>query len=134
MGGGVITPPYNGWYETYEFELDDQLIKADNLNTNLSSVPLLFRLRENALHPNGIEGVKYAVPPLIRHFLTKMPSRCQATPLAVSGEPVLPYWKFQGGHSGRYLGVFSYPLSPAGDSLKESGRLLLPITVFTGLS
>ena len=36
MGGGVITPPYNGWYETYEFELDDQLIKADNLNTNLS--------------------------------------------------------------------------------------------------
>ena len=31
-GGGVITPPYNGWYETYEFELDDQLIKADNLN------------------------------------------------------------------------------------------------------
>ena len=36
MGGGVITPPYNGWYETYEFELDDQLIKADNLNTNLN--------------------------------------------------------------------------------------------------
>ena len=36
MGGGVITPPYNGWYETYEFKFDDQLIKADNLNTNLS--------------------------------------------------------------------------------------------------
>ena len=32
MGGGVITPPYNGWYETYEFKFDDQLIKADNLN------------------------------------------------------------------------------------------------------
>ena len=36
MGGGVITPPYNGWYETYEFKFDDQLIKADNLNNNLS--------------------------------------------------------------------------------------------------
>ena len=36
MGGGVITPPYNGWYETYEFKFYDLLIKADNLNTNLS--------------------------------------------------------------------------------------------------
>ena len=48
MGGGVITPPYNGWYETYEFELDDQLIKADNLNTNLS-----YRLRRCIKFPPG---------------------------------------------------------------------------------
>ena len=56
MGGGVITPPYNGWYETYEFELDDQLIKADNLNTNLSRrLPGEFFLKkqENALDKNG---------------------------------------------------------------------------------
>ena len=59
-------------------------------NNNLF-VRLLFRLRKNALYPVGIEGVKYAVPPLIRHFLTKMPSGRQTTPLAVSGEPVLPY-------------------------------------------
>ena len=31
MGGGVITPPYNGWYETYKHHFDDQLTKADNL-------------------------------------------------------------------------------------------------------
>ena len=31
-----MTPPYNGWYETYEFKFDDQLIKADNLNCCLS--------------------------------------------------------------------------------------------------
>ena len=37
MGGGVITPPYNGWYKTYKFKFDDQLIKADNLNNNLSA-------------------------------------------------------------------------------------------------
>ena len=36
MGGGVITPPYNGWYETYEFKFYDLLIKADNLNFGLS--------------------------------------------------------------------------------------------------
>jgi len=36
--------------------------------------------------PPGIEGVKYAVPPLIQYFLTKIPSRRQATPFAVSGE------------------------------------------------
>ena len=30
-----MTPPYNGWYETYEFKFDDQLIKADNLNRRL---------------------------------------------------------------------------------------------------
>ena len=31
-----MTPPYNGWYETYKHHFDDQLTKADNLNTNLS--------------------------------------------------------------------------------------------------
>ena len=31
-----MTPPYNGWYETYNHHFDDQLTKADNLNTNLS--------------------------------------------------------------------------------------------------
>ena len=106
-------------------------LRADNIrpygdsavNNNLSSIPLLFRQRENALHPNGIEGVKYAVPPLIRHFLTKMPSGRQATPLAVSGEPVLPYWKLQGGHSGRYFGALPCPLAPTGNSLEESGAL-----------
>ena len=36
MGGGVITPPYNGWYETYNHHFDDQLTKADNLNWCLS--------------------------------------------------------------------------------------------------
>ena len=40
MGGGVITPPYNGWYETYNHHFDDQLTKADNLNTNLSFPPV----------------------------------------------------------------------------------------------
>ena len=106
-------------------------LRADNIrpygdiavNNNLSIVPLLFWQCENALHPNGIEGVKYAVPPLIRHFLTKMPSRCQTTPLAVSGEPVLPYWKLQGGHSGRYFGALPCPLAPTGNSLEESGAL-----------
>ena len=33
-----MTPPYNGWYETYEFKFYDLLIKADNLNCCLSSI------------------------------------------------------------------------------------------------
>ena len=37
------------------------------------------------------EGVKYAVPPLVRHFLTKMTSKRLATLCAFSGAPVLPY-------------------------------------------
>ena len=31
-----MTTPYNGWYETYDFKFDDQLIKADNLYWCLS--------------------------------------------------------------------------------------------------
>ena len=37
------------------------------------------------------EGEYFAVPPLVQHHLTMMPSRCLITPLAVSGDPVLPY-------------------------------------------
>ena len=31
-----MTPPYNGCYETNKYIFDDQLTKADSLNTNLS--------------------------------------------------------------------------------------------------
>ena len=117
-------------------------LRADNIrpygdsavNNNLSIVPLLFRQRENALHPNGIEGVKYAVPPLIRHPLTKMPSRCQTTPLAVSGEPVLPYCYFRGATPGGISARFPVPLHQPGTLWRKVGRLLHPITVFTDLS
>lgn len=40
-----------------------------------------------------------------------------------------PLLMFQGGHSGRYFGGFSYLLAPTGDSLEENGRLLHPIAV-----
>ena len=63
------------------------------------------------------------VPPLVYLHLTMQTSRCLTTPLAVSGDTVLPYCNFQKGHSGRYLGAASYCLAPNGSSLKEGKAL-----------
>ena len=60
MGGGVITPPYNGWYETYKHHFDDQLTKADNLNTNLS-FPSEKKYLTNA-HIWCLIGISYFKP------------------------------------------------------------------------
>jgi len=46
------------------------------------------------------------------------------------GRTRLSLLQFQESRSGRYFGVFSYLLAPTGDSLKENGRLLLPIYAF----
>ena len=60
-----MTPPYNGWYETYEFKFDDQLIKADNLNNNLSSPWMIGRIfagfEENQLRLGDGFAIIYAI-------------------------------------------------------------------------
>ena len=58
MGGGVITPPYNGWYETYNHHFDDQLTKADNLKTNLSFLCITRRNNVPSRVPGGDVGVR----------------------------------------------------------------------------
>ena len=44
-----MTPPYNGWYETYKHHFDDLLTKADNLNTNLPNKSIHLLYKENLL-------------------------------------------------------------------------------------
>ena len=65
----------------------------------------------------------YAVPPLVQHHLTMMPSQRPTTLCAISGAPVLPYLNFQEGHSGRYFVGFSHCLAPTGSSLAEKGPI-----------
>jgi hypothetical protein len=71
----------------------------------------------------------YAVPPLVQLHLTVQPSRCPITPLAVSGDPVLPYCVFQAGHSGRYLGeLFPLPCTTRQLSGGKGNAYLFPST------
>lgn len=51
-----------------------------------------------------------------------MLSQRQLTLLAISGEPVFPYF-IQASRSGRYLGTLSYRLTPTGGSLKKNTML-----------
>ena len=75
MGGGVITPPYNGWYETYEFKFDDQLIKADNLNWCLKvRIKKTLSLRASALKWRGN-------PPVEWNHVTITTKNCKGFPL-----------------------------------------------------
>ena len=73
-------------------------------------VPPLVRLRSHGQNPHGVRQ---------RHPLYR------AYP---SGPIVIRH--FRAGRSGRYFGVFSDLLSPAGDSLAEDGRLLHPVVAF----
>ena len=65
----------------------------------------------------------YAVPPLVQYALTDIPSRCLATPLAVSGDPVLPYCHFRQATPGGISASFPHCLAPPGSSLAEKKTL-----------
>ena len=52
-----------------------------------------------------------------------MPSQRPTTLSAISGGPVLPYYIFQAGHSGRYFRDVSHCLAPTGSSLREKESL-----------
>ena len=59
------------------------------------------------------------VPPLIQYALTDIPSRRQTTPLAFSGDPVLPYCYFRKATPGGISSRLSHCLAPTGSSLAE---------------
>ena len=76
-----------------------------------------------------IEGVKYAVPPLIRHLLTKIPSQRPTTLSAVSGGPVFPYCFFRKATPGGISAFFPAALHQPAALWGKRRRLLLPFTV-----
>ena len=55
MGGGVITPPYNGWYETYNHHFDDQLTKADSLIDGYCNVLISLTQLPDKLAPERLQ-------------------------------------------------------------------------------
>ena len=83
MGGGVITPPYNGWYETYEFKFYDLLIKADNLNTNLCSAGLYRQAFSASLsaQPSATSSIIIRVKPREK----EMAPMLECSPWDISG-------------------------------------------------
>ena len=72
---------------------------------------------------NRIEGVKYAVPPLIRHSLTADALTASSNAFRCFGRTRPSLLRFQAGHSGRYLGALPRCLAPSGSSLAGSGTL-----------
>ena len=65
---------------------------------------------------------------------TAIPSRCLTTPLAVSGDPVLPYCYFGKATPGGISVIFPAASHQPAVLCEKTNYLLIPITVFTGLS